>query len=151
MSTMRNVEHYPDPTAGTAIAHCKPHRYTVTIPGRMPDLNDMVRMAKAGRGRYQPYAIEKRHRTEEVAWCCKAAHIPRMNRVRVKIIWYEPDARRDPDNIIGGGTKPVLDGLVMAGVLDDDSQRYIIGIEHTWGVDKRNPRVVAEIEEANEY
>lgn len=147
MTDNRNSEHYHDPTAEKAIARCTPRSYTLTIPGRLPDLNDMIALAKAGHGKYQPYAAEKRRWTEEIAWLCKAARIPPLGRVSIKITWYEPDRIRDPDNISGGGTKPILDGLVMAGVMRDDGQRYVTGISHAWGVDKQRPRVVVEIEE----
>lgn len=147
MTDNRNAEHYPDYTAAQAIEMCAPRRYTFSIPGRMPDLNNMIALAKAGHGKYQPYAAHKRRWTDEVAWLCKAAHIPLMGRVSVKITWCEPDKRRDPDNI-AAAAKYVMDGLVMAGVIRDDSQRYVSGISHVWNVDKESPRVVVEIEEA---
>ena len=146
MTDNRNSEHYADPTAAKAIARCTPRSYTITIPGRFPDLNDMIAQAKRGRGRYQPYASEKAANTGLVAWACQTAHVPRLGRVRLKITWIEPDARRDPDNI-SAAQKYICDGLVMAGVIKDDGQRYMAGISHAWGVDKRNPRVVVEIEE----
>lgn len=121
-------------------------KYTVTIPGRMPDLNDMIAAAKAGRGKYQPYARDKGAYTDMVAWYCKAARVPHLPRVRVRITWIEPDARRDPDNI-AAAAKYVMDGLVEAGVIQDDRQRYVAGIEHAWAVDRRRPRVEIEITE----
>ena len=43
----------------------------IEIPGRMPGINDIVKDAKRGRGKYQPYAIAKKEWTETVAWCAK--------------------------------------------------------------------------------
>lgn len=119
--------------------------YTVTIPGRFPGLNDMIALAKRGRGKYQPYARDKATNTEMVAWCCKAAHIPPLKRAAIHITWVEPNERRDPDNI-GAAQKYVLDGIVAAGVIPDDRQKYVSGITHEWKVDKANPRVIVEIE-----
>lgn len=154
MTDRHNSEHYLDPTAAAAIANCEKSGahlpaevFTVTIPGRFPDLNDMIKLAKAGHGSYQPYAIDKRRNTNTVAWLCKAAHAPKMRRVSVKITWYEPDARRDQDNI-SAAAKYIMDGLVLASVIPDDRQKYVAGIAHAWAVDKENPRVVVEIEEA---
>lgn len=45
-------------------------------------------------------------------------------KVRVCCEWYEHNRRRDPDNI-ASGIKFVLDGLVAAGVISNDSQKYI--------------------------
>lgn len=48
-------------------------------------------------------------------------------KVKVICIWHERYQRRDPDNI-ASGIKFVLDGLVKAQVIKDDSQRYIHGM-----------------------
>lgn len=45
-------------------------------------------------------------------------------KVHVTCVWYEKDKRRDPDNI-ASGIKFVLDGLVEAKVIQNDSQKYI--------------------------
>jgi Holliday junction resolvase RusA-like endonuclease len=44
--------------------------------------------------------------------------------------------------------KFILDGLVRAGIIKDDSQKYINSITHRFEVDKRNPRVEVTLEEA---
>lgn len=38
------------------------------------------------------------------------------------------DRRKDPDNLLSGAIKCLLDGLVKAGVLPNDGQRQIRGI-----------------------
>ena len=119
---------------------------TIEIPGRMPGINDIVKDAKRGRGKYQPYAIAKKEWTETVAWCAKK--LPAYNKIDIEITWYEPNRRRDPDNIAGGGCKVIMDGLVMAGTIKDDSQKYVRSIKHNFDVDKDNPRVEIAIEEA---
>lgn len=43
------------------------------------------------------------------------------------LLWEEPHGRRDPDNIYGGA-KFVLDGMVLAGVLKNDTQKYIYSL-----------------------
>jgi Holliday junction resolvase RusA-like endonuclease len=119
----------------------------IEIPGRLPGTNEIIDAAKKGRGKYQPYSIMKSEWTHTIAWLAKK--LPAYNRVDITITWYEPDRRRDPDNITGG-TKFILDSLVVAGVIKDDSQRYINSIKHLWGVDRENPRVEVQIEEAEE-
>jgi Holliday junction resolvase RusA-like endonuclease len=70
--------------------------------------------------------------------------LPAYERVVLVITWYEPDRRRDPDNIMAG-QKFILDGLVAAGTIPNDSQKYVRGIVHRFKVDRKNPRVEVEI------
>lgn len=114
---------------------------TLTIPGRLPGLNEIIAAAKS---HYAKYSTEKKERTEEVAWLAKQARLPRFEKAYLVITWYEPNSRRDPDNVMAG-QKFILDGLVQAGVLPGDSQKYIQGIYHRFRVDKQNPRVEVEI------
>lgn len=114
----------------------------LVIPGKLPGLNEIIDAAKGGKGKYQPYAMMKEKYTTMVAWLAKK--LPKNERVNLIITWYEPNQRRDPDNIMAG-QKFILDALVMAGVIPNDSQRYINGITHRFDVDKRNPRVEVEI------
>lgn len=65
--------------------------------------------------------------------------------IKLSIVWYEPNRRRDIDNVTFA-VKFILDALVADGILKDDSQKYVSSIEHTVLVDKDNPRIVVEIE-----
>ena len=112
------------------------------ILGRLPGFNEIIEAAKQGKGNYQPYARMKEEYTTIVAWLAKK--LPAYEKVALIITWYEPDLRRDPDNIMGG-QKFIMDGLVQAGVIPDDSQKYILGIYHGFKVDRKNPRVEVEI------
>ena len=123
-------------------------KHKIVIPGRLPGLNDIIAAAKAGKGRYQPYAIMKAKHTESIAWIAK--QLPCFGRVDIKIFWYEPNKRRDPDNISGGGKKFILDGLVMAGVIKDDTINYINSIASIYDLDRNNPRIEVEIMEATD-
>ena len=109
------------------------------IEGRLPGLNEMIEAAKS---HYGAYAKMKQTYTDMVAWLAKK--LPRFEKVALVITWYEPDHRRDPDNIMAG-QKFILDGLVAAGTIPNDSQRHIKGIVHRFRVDKENPRVEVEI------
>jgi len=117
------------------------------IPGRLPGLNEIIAAAKS---HYAKYSTEKKERTEEVAWLAKQARLPKFEKACLVITWFEPDRRRDPDNIMAG-QKFILDGLVQAGTITNDSQRYIQSITHRFGVDRENPRVEVEITEASEH
>ena len=109
------------------------------IPGRLPGFNEIIEAAKRNP---HEYARMKETYTAMVAWLAKK--LPRFEKVALVITWYEPDQRRDPDNIMAG-QKFILDGFVAAGTIPNDSQRYIQGILHRFRVDKQNPRIEVEI------
>lgn len=119
---------------------------TLTIPARLPGLNDMIDAAR--RNRYESAAMKKEN-TQMVAWCAKAARLPRMEQVDLIFTWYEPHRQRDKDNIMAG-QKFVFDGLVEAGVLPNDGWNQIGDVTHRFGVDKANPRVEIEITDISE-
>ena len=110
------------------------------IPGRLPGLNEIIDAAKSHFGEY---ASMKETYTNMVGWLAKK--LPTYEKVALIITWYEPDQRRDPDNIMAG-QKFILDGLVAAGTIPNDSQKYIKRIQHEFDVDKQNPRVEVVIE-----
>ena len=120
----------------------------IEIAGRFPGLNDMIDAAKKGKGKYQPYALMKEQYTDIVAWTAKK--LPKFNRVDIVITFYEKNNSRDPDNIAAGGTKMILDGLVKAGVIENDNRKHINSISHKFETDRLNPRVEIEIREAEQ-
>lgn len=61
--------------------------------------------------------------------------------------WYEPDRRRDMDNISSFGRKVIQDGLVKAGVLKNDGWKQIARFSDDFFVDAKNPRIEVLIEE----
>ena len=55
--------------------------------------------------------------------------------IGIKFIVHEQNSRRDIDNIASMVAKFCLDGLVKAGVLPDDNQKYINKIEFEFVID----------------
>ena len=64
--------------------------------------------------------------------------------IKLKIAWYEPDNRRDVDNITFA-VKFILDELVSAGIIKDDSRKYVSAIENVVLTDRNDPRIEVEI------
>jgi len=120
-------------------------RIALEIPGEMPSLNDYIRAERTSRF---AGAAMKREWTATVAWYAKSAGLRTITvPVMVSFTWIDRTARRDPDNVRGFGAKAILDGLVAAGVLPDDSRKWIHGLHDVFAVDPTNPRVVVEIQE----
>lgn len=106
------------------------------VPGPLPGQNEIVAAAKGSAGKGYAYAAMKKAWTDKVAWCARAAklHQRPFTRVRLEFNWIEPKnangAQRDPDNI-EAGQKFVWDGLVVAGVLPNDTRKQNAGTSHS--------------------
>jgi hypothetical protein len=53
----------------------------------------------------------------------------------------EPNKRRDPDNIGAGAQKVIQDGLVEAGIMQNDGWKFVHNYRHFFAVDVANPGV----------
>lgn len=118
-----------------------------TIPGRLPSLNEFLDSTKRHKRGY--YAGNDMKRTWEQII---AAYIPRKAKglkidklCVVSFKFYEPNNKRDPDNISAVARKFILDTLVKTGVLKDDSRKYVKGLKDEYYTDKKNPRIEVTI------
>ena len=109
------------------------------VPGRFPSLNDYLRIRNP-----RQRAALKRELDHRVAWAAKEAGVRPVKRFMVRVVWFEPNARRDWDNV-RSGIKFVLDGLVAAGVIKDDSRKYVEQCPDRVLTDRARPRVVVEV------
>ena len=115
-----------------------------TVEGRLPGQNEMIASAKVGY-RGGAYSSKKKKLTKMVSWTAIAAKLkPVVGMCAIRFLWYEPNKRRDYDNI-RAGAKYLLDGLVDSGIIEDDGWRCVTGLEDRFYSDKENPRVVVEI------
>lgn len=115
-----------------------------SIPGRLAGANELI--GGINRHRFVGASIKKKEtrRCAEAAIGLKKIDYP----VKIVITWFEPNARRDYDNICFG-IKFILDGLMEAGKLPDDCRKWVKGIAHEFPApDKKNPRVVVWLQEA---
>ena len=114
-----------------------------TIYGRLSSLNEYTLSCRANR--YGANSLKKKNQ-KLIFEAIKELQPVTQYPVKLKITWYEPNQRRDVDNIVFA-TKFIQDALVEYGIFEDDSQKYINGLEHQVLVDKKNPRIVVEIME----
>lgn len=119
------------------------------INGTLPGLNEII---DASRANYRLGNALKQQAQTAVMW-----HIKRQLRgvkfekpVRIHYTFYEPNRRRDKDNIASGAHKVIQDALVKAGVLQNDGWKHVEGFTDSFGVDKKNPRVEVIIEEVTD-
>lgn len=119
-----------------------------TIRGTLPGLNDYVSAERSSK--FQGASMKKQ--CESIV-----AHAARSlgkwraeGPVYMVYRWYEPNRRRDKDNVCAFGRKVIQDALVRCGALKNDGWKEIIGFEDRFEVDARNPRIVVEIMEVGE-
>lgn len=112
--------------------------HRLTIPGKLPSLNDLI---EENRKSPRTGAKLKRETQDLIHWhiLAQLKH-PIKTPVRIICIFCEPDERRDLDNVYSAH-KYILDALVAAEKLPGDGQKYITGIVDEATVDKVAPRV----------
>lgn len=113
------------------------------IPGRLAGANELI--GGINRNRFVGASIKKKEtkRCAEAARGLKKIDFP----VKVVISWFEPNKRRDIDNI-SFGAKFILDGLIQAGKLSNDGRKQVQAIQHEFpSPSPNNPRVAVWIQE----
>jgi len=101
------------------------------IPGRLPALNELlaasaVHAAERVRGaRWTRYSRVKRDASALVKISVPRGTPTIATRVDAGFAFWAHADRRDPDNVLAGAIKITLDALVSAGVLRDDSRKWI--------------------------
>ena len=113
------------------------------IPGRLPGYNDLAK---------GHWATQKKVKIRGMkivdAYARQAKIQPVKGRVSIRISCYEPNARRDFDNVLSGASKVILDALQNMGVLKGDGQKYVEYRPVPVMIDRKNPHVEVQIEEA---
>lgn len=117
-------------------------RALLVIPGRFPGLNDYISALNSNR--YAGNAMKQKE-TSRVMSLAMNSELPSFTEpVKIRITWFEQTRKRDIDNVCFA-QKFILDGLVRAGIIHDDSQKYVFGIIHRFTHDKYNPRIEIEV------
>lgn len=111
----------------------------IFIPYQFTTLNKYI--AALNRNRYIGNNIKKKE--TEVArlhFIGKKFDTP----CKIHLHWVLKDKRTDLDNI-QFSTKYILDGMVKAKAIPDDSLKYVVGISHSYEIDKTNVGVCIEV------
>lgn len=116
----------------------------IVISRELTDLNTYI---KALNNHYLAGNKIKKEETEWVYYEAKRQKAKPWMEYPIKITctWYSKDERKDIDNV-AFAKKFILDGLVLAGVIEDDSRKFVRALGDVFYVDKDNPRVEIEIQ-----
>lgn len=117
--------------------------YKFTIRGTLPGLNELIEAER--RNRYAGAALKKQSESVVMHAARSLGKMRFTEPVYMVYHWYEPNRRRDKDNISSFGRKVIQDALVKSKILQNDGWSNIIGFEDRFEVDKKNPRIVVEI------
>src|SRR5574337_1510710 len=97
----------------------------LVIEGQLPTLNEYINAERTNRF---IAAKIKKEATEMVAW--QAKKLPKIEApADYTFTWYVANKRKDPDNV-AFATKFILDGLMAAGKLDNDSMKWVRSLTH---------------------
>lgn len=87
----------------------------------------------------------KQDNTNIVKYECLAQKIKAIDgQAYITVTFFEKDLKRDADNVIGG-LKYVLDGLVNAKVIKNDTRKLVRLQVNPVELDRVNPRIEVEI------
>lgn len=129
---------------GVTLVHYKNMSFTMIIPGRLCGANDIITATNIHR--FKGAGIKKM----ETKRCALAAVVNRLPvfkfPVSVEFHWFEPNKKRDLDNI-RYGAKFILDGLRLANKLQNDGWSWVMNMSDKFYVDPKNPRIEVYIKE----
>ena len=112
------------------------------IKGELPDLNTYINAERSNR--FMAAKIKK-EATESIYWLARHQKLKRVvGEVVMSYTWYCKNKRKDKDNIVFA-RKFIQDGLVKAGVLDNDGWENIAGFSDLFFIDADYPRIEVEI------
>ena len=117
---------------------------TVSIPLKTPSLNEYTDAC-----RKNPYVGANMKKSMQKAYTYYFLRLKPVERpVTIDFEWTEKNRKRDLDNV-AFGKKFLLDALVAAGVLPDDSPRWVVGFRDTFkqGEDYKITITIKEIED----
>ena len=104
---------------------------TLTIPGRLAGLNEII---KSARTHWSHGAKQKIEQEETVMWAIKQSRLKPIARAfRMELLFVEPNDKRDPDNIVSA-KKFILDALQKMGIIINDNQKYVRGWSERWEI-----------------
>ena len=121
----------------------------LTVWGTLPGLNEII--AENRRNYHAGAKLKKEAQYTVEVYAKKTLKRWRASKpVFMHYTWYEPNTKRDKDNICAGGRKIIQDALVKIEVLPGDGWHDIVGFSDSFRVDKQEPRIEVEIEEVEE-
>lgn len=118
----------------------------VIIKGTFPTLNEYL--AACGRNPKAGGRLKKKY-MDIASWEIRSQMRDYVAKtpIIVHFVYYEPNMKRDKDNIAAYAQKVIFDSLQVCGILKNDGWKDVENFTHDYFVDKDNPRIEVYIEE----
>lgn len=116
----------------------------LTIHGRLPGLNEYI--ASERTNKYKAAKLKRDAQNlvgNEIRGQLRGVKISEP--VFMVYTFYEPNRKRDHDNVSGFAHKVIQDALVEMGVLRDDGWDEVTGYTDHFALDKKDPRILVEV------
>lgn len=121
--------------------------YKFTIEGRLPGLNEYSNAERSMSGSRKSARMKREAQDVIGYYILRDLRGVKISRpVVINIFWYEPNRKRDYDNI-AFAKKFIQDALVEMGVLQNDGWSHVVGLSDSFAVDKENPRIEVTLKE----
>lgn len=113
--------------------------------GRLPAMNEIIGANR--RNFYMGNKLKQKTQQDIMAqFLPQKRGMEFQEKVNMRIWFYEPNQRRDEDNV-KSGLKFLLDALQEIKILKNDSPKYLHIASDEVFVDRENPRIEIELEE----
>lgn len=110
----------------------------------MASLNDYILACRTSPWKGNKFKHEEQ---DKVKYFIGESGLKRIDgELQALFLFYEPNKKRDLDNISGWAHKVVMDALVTSGILENDGWKQITGYTDCFYVDKENPRIEVILE-----
>lgn len=106
--------------------------FALWVSGRMPGLNDLLNAKGTVKGQWNAYNGQKARWYGVIRLLALHEGLTMQGPGYATFLFVEPHTRRDPDNIVAGGVKLILDSLVSAEVLPGDGWSTVLGFVGHW-------------------
>lgn len=120
--------------------------YKFTIPGRLSGMNELIAY-----NRTNVYKGSKLKKDSQMLVMYEINHQLHGIHIEKPVVmhyhFWEPNSKRDIDNVASFAMKVIHDALVKCRVLDNDGWKNIRGFECEFDVDNKYPRIDVVIEE----
>lgn len=118
-----------------------------TIEGTMPSLNEYL--AEVGRNPRLGGKLKRDYVNNVILYLrlSEYRHYQATKPVIIHYVFYEPNMKRDHDNVASVASKFIQDALRDMEVIADDGWKQILNFTHDFYLDRNNPRIEVYIEE----
>lgn len=111
--------------------------WLLRIGSRLPGLNEIISSSATATRGWSGYNTLKQRFTAQVILFARVRGLTAIGPGFFTYLFVEPDRRRDPSNVVGGGVKLIEDALQAAELLPNDGWQHVLGYVGYWTVGAR--------------